>query len=95
MSRYIDVDKLIAEIENMNNVDYGSFMDYDVHRGAGYMKHDVLAVIDEQPTTEIVRCKDCMWYNVFKDDYNRCQRINLTRGGEQFCSYGERKGGAE
>lgn len=105
MNRFIDADKLIAEIENMNNVDYGSFMDYDVHRGADYMKHDVLAVIDEQPTAdmvELVQCSDCKYGRLYMQDQGymeppTCEGIicskhkGLYMDFTDYCSYGKRR----
>ena len=49
---------------------------------------------------EVVRCKDCKWYNFGKhfNDIKFCQRLPLyaQKGGlntadDDFCSYGERK----
>jgi hypothetical protein len=47
---------------------------------------------------EVVRCKDCAWY----DEWNRCVNSHCTKSyygchvkENHFCSYGERKDGAE
>lgn len=40
-------DKIKAEIEKLNPVDYGSMYSYESHNGARDMKQDVLAIIDE------------------------------------------------
>lgn len=40
------LDKIRAEIEKLNPVDYGSMFSYESHNGAKYMKDDVLRIID-------------------------------------------------
>ena len=49
---------------------------------------------------EVVRCKDCKWYNFGKyfNDIKFCQRLPIyaKKGGlntadDDFCSYGEKK----
>lgn len=41
------LDKIKAEIEKLNPVDYGSMYSYESHHGARDMKRDVLEIIDE------------------------------------------------
>ena len=41
------LDKMRAEIEALNPVDYVSMSSYDGHKGASDMKHDVLQIIDK------------------------------------------------
>ena len=41
------IDKIIAEIEALNPVDYVSMSSYEGHRGASDMKDDVLQIIDK------------------------------------------------
>ena len=55
--------------------------------------------IDDAPTidaVQVVRCKDCKW-NI--DDYmgTWCSRLSGAHGTstDDFCSYGERKGGED
>ena len=62
-----------------------------------YDTNAVLDSIDSQPTVdavEVVRCKDCKW--VYRDPYSGCyycheRQVQITH----FCSYGERKDGAD
>ena len=64
-----------------------------------YDTNAVLDSIDSQPTVdavEIVRCKDCVWYENGKDYEPYCN--HPTHGipypcDYDFCSYGERKEG--
>ena len=57
-------------------------------------------VVQKQPTAdvvEIVRCKDCKNYdNQFSvDNCGWCDEFNCGTSDERFCSYGERKEGAD
>lgn len=46
--------------------------------------------------SEIVRCKDCIHYDLAKNGYNgQCNRQYATFYADDFCSYGERRGDAE
>lgn len=45
-------------------------------------------------TGEIVRCKDCVRYEISKNRYDgTCNRHYAVFTVNDFCSYGERKGG--
>lgn len=46
------------------------------------------AVVDAEP---VVRCKDCKWYRV--DKHQCVHQICMLVFDDDFCSYGERKGG--
>ena len=60
-----------------------------------------IGAVDLTPTAdvaEVVRCKDCKWWECYEDRYGigKCQ--NPTNGlfsaysdNEDYCSYGERK----
>ncbi len=41
------LDKIKAEIEKLNPVDYGSIYSYESHNGARDMKEDILDIIDK------------------------------------------------
>ena len=83
MSRYIDADKLQQAYKEM-------------HGG----KRSLL--IDTEPTAdvvEVVRCKDCRWYerDIFDREAGVCfnpNKCTKTWGfevlNEDYCSYGER-----
>ena len=76
--------------------------DFNLHFGG--VSHAVIAnrILDEQPTVdavEVVRCKDCKWYEancetcvLHSDDgdtYDFGYDVNMKP--DDFCSYGERK----
>ena len=46
------LDKIRAEIEMLNPVDYGSIFSYESHNGAKDMKSDVLEIIDKHMERE-------------------------------------------
>ena len=85
MSRYIDADALKY---------YGN------HIGDEYEDrfHDAQWVyrnqIDDAPSIDIVRCKECRWGKPYSDKQLECDALGL--GGLKFpndyCSYGEREG---
>ena len=48
--------------------------------------------IEEAPTVdavEVVRCKDCISHKL----NGRCALLDIVMGGNDFCSYGERREG--
>lgn len=53
-----------------------------------YALEDVVSVydIDQAPSIEIVRCKDCKWYR----DFDGCFFSTAECEPEHFCSWGER-----
>lgn len=45
---------------------------------------------------EIVRCKDCVHYDLAKNGYNgNCNRQYSVFYADDFCSYGKRRGDPE
>lgn len=93
MSRYIDADALIKDIEN------------DCPEVVYYTKRDAIDCIQAQPSSDVVavvRCKDCVhWKDTSTDtvtethwgecrkplgDYRYCETAE-----NDFCSYGERR----
>ena len=97
MARLIDADALMDVIRQheyrlatkQGSIDYGMFT------------LGIQQAVDEQPTVdavEVVRCKDCKrWerYTEVNRDYGGCRRYSSTMRYDDFCSYGERKGGAD
>ena len=53
----------------------------------------------EAPTVdavEVVRCRDCKYHeDTSITEYEHCCMIGKTVRHDDFCSYGERKGGAD
>ena len=63
------------------------------------MKDDALHVIDSIPAAdavEVVRCRDCKYHeDTSITEHEHCCLIGKTVRYDDFCSYGERKGGAD
>ena len=94
MSRLIDADKLKTEMVKSRQF-----------HAENCRENNLLArcatIVDEQPTVDavkVVRCKDCK-YRAGVDEPNICGVCKLVSNrycnGEDYCGYGERKGGAE
>jgi hypothetical protein len=41
-----ELEKIKAEIEKLNNTDYGSMFSYESHKGAGDMQDDIINIIE-------------------------------------------------
>ena len=65
------------------------------------IKDDALHIIDSIPAAdavEVVRCKDCRYWQDNNDGYphEECRwGHGETPDANDFCSYGERKGGSD
>lgn len=97
MSRYIDADKLVEEMQRCSYETWSK----DVNRAwwaqAVKIKDNIVHCIERQPTAdvvEVVRCKDCKWWKRMNGD-KRLQCFHshgLIRTTENdYCSRGERK----
>lgn len=92
--RLIDADALIKATQNFCD-------DYKVN----WTDNKVLSWIDHAPTIDavpVVRCKDCVhWYDreevclKIYSDGNVSADAWQDRKPDDFCSYGERKGGED
>ena len=91
MSRLIDADALKTKAircETFNLYDAPVFL-----KAVGTKEIDKAPTIDAVP---VVRCKDCKWLYDEMDDYCCRSHRGLVRICENsFCSYGERKDGAD
>ena len=89
----IDADEMIFK--------YG---DWYVEEGSeegfiGTVEQLVEMIQDAQPTAqlEIIRCKDCEYYDDTNTDFRHCEVLYdgdgymMTTEPDDFCSYGERK----
>ena len=66
----------------------------------GMFTNGIQQAVDEQPTidaVEVVRCKDCKHCDPenYHCDHPMSTAAPLRRKPDDFCSYGERKGGAD
>ena len=105
--RLIDADALRFEIINKPSEFKATEATIDFLTGLSKRTHEVLDILDESPTIDavpVVRCRDCKHWkptgskagNSFSDmEYiGGCEFTNYCRRESDFCSYGERKEGA-
>ena len=93
MSRYIDADKFAMHLADYQySIPYGCIDESDEDMGAYMAVGECLKAIDEQPTIDIVRCKECRWAKA-NGTYQWCGRLDSTAQitADDFCSYGERE----
>lgn len=92
MSRYIDADAVITAIAEFNK--YEDELEYPyASDDLEEYKDDARLLIEDAPSIEIVRCKECKWSKA-NGTYQWCGRLDSTARitADDFCSYGERKG---
>ena len=96
MARLIDADALLDEFLNRYTERERG---WNLVFAACEIKQDFADMISNATTAdavEVVRCKDCKWLYDEMDDYCCRSHRGLVRICENsFCSYGERKEGAD
>ena len=94
MTRLIDADKLL-EIYKKWIPQLSSKEDEGDRRGV----ETCIAVLEDMPTVdavEVVRCRECKYHrDTSITEYEHCCLIDKTVRYNDFCSYGERKEGAD
>ena len=89
MSRYIKLDDIMKYPIRIDH--------YDEEHGNRHFVLGIESVIEyaeHLPYIDIVRCKECKYYNVYLDKHGCWKRCDLTMVGAEadcFCSWGERK----
>lgn len=82
MNKYIDKDLLKSNLADCNESERMKYM-------------GVFDIINEQPeadVVEVVRCKDCMWWEKGNDSLQgRCILHQSYPTGGWYCANGERK----
>ena len=95
MAEYIEREALIKEIGRRKSIARTSFPKQN------FCVNDVLHCVYDAPTAdvvEVVRCKDCKHYEIHKPSVlENCERNGamLPMKPSDFCSYAERKDGAD
>lgn len=89
MSRYIDAGALKEKYTMVIKRYSGGIMERPAV---------LLETIDDAPSIDIVRCKECRHWCCHNDvDYDQskftyyCEVHGISLEGDEFCSYGERK----
>ena len=98
MSRWIDADALkedVARLHVLNDeAEIRRAYEYNPHVMSTDFEETLVSVfdaIDDVPSIDIVRCKECKYY---KQSEAFCENGNglWQAGDECFCNYGEREG---
>ena len=90
MSRYIDADAVITAIAEFNK--YEDELEYPyASDDLEEYKDDARLLIEDAPSIDIVRCKECRHWCKGDEVYGICYRCPNTRQMryDDFCSYGE------
>ena len=74
-------------------------MEIDMRTEREYIEKRRLTMIDEkgikywtcEEVGELIRCKDCKYFNLTKDIFGRCKCFDTTMRVRDHCSRGERK----
>ena len=97
--RLIDTETVIRKLRKANCAECDN---YNAVRCRACWVDDVVSLLEDSPTVdavEVVRCKDCKWYQIRKwDDQTPkydCRKTHalLDVKPDDFCSYGERREG--
>ena len=90
MARLIDADRALEIVRDQGIA----------HPNAYHLTNYATLILREAPTVdavEVVRCRNCKYgdWDSKPDDAMVCMRTKdgFWRSGNDFCSYGERKGG--
>lgn len=81
MAEYIEREALIAEYDR-------------VHKGPAGGARKLMVEAPAADVVEVVRCKDCKWFNEIGCAISIVDDSDKPKE-DDFCSFGERKGGAE
>ena len=94
------VQKHMTEVNRRNTKGIKNSIVSDVYEMAIRHATDYLRIAPTADVVEIVRCKDCKHFlndTYYCQEYNSgyCELDNTIKSRKHFCSYGERKEGAE
>lgn len=62
-------------------------------QGSAFSSPLIVKAIEDAPVedvVEVVRCKDCVWYNIVNECCTNTRGLFLTTP-DRYCSYGERR----
>lgn len=92
MPRYIDADKALEDFDEWCDTTGA------LGKGTSYY-YEARSCIEDVPTAdavEVVRCKDCLYWEKGKDYEPYCNHFGnmmADTNADDFCSFGERKEG--
>lgn len=96
MSKYIDSDELIKELEHCSYETWSKGVNREWWAQAVKVKDNIVQCIQRQPTAdvvEVVRCKDCKHYEIDEEGFGCCGNSTGydAKDYTDFCSYAERR----
>lgn len=82
MSRWIDADALKE-----------SWKEIEIDGATLSVIYGLLKSVDEAPSIDIVRCKECRHRNerCGMGEHRWCEILNMSTTPDDYCSYGQRK----
>ena len=88
MRKLIELDAALEGLENLNAI---SFYEANEHSKEAYMEtKDMLKALPSVDAVEVVRCKDCKWFNKLGCAISINDESDKPKETD-FCSFGERK----
>lgn len=98
MSRYVDADALIEELQSCSYNTWSKDTNRTWWAQAVKVKDNIIECIERQPTAdvvEVVRCKDCKHWGGTTYGFV-CRKFSgidtkICMGADHYCSYGERR----
>ena len=100
MSDYIDRKALIDATEK-TQFTMSHFPNKDQCDGANMARltfAKIFRIIPAADVAEVVRCKDCKYWNPYKSHHYKghfCDVVTLFVQENEYCAWGKRKGGAD
>lgn len=89
MARLIDADRALEIVRDQGIA----------HPNAYHLTNYAMLILREAPTVdavEVVRCRECKYHeDTSVTEYEHCFLLSKTVRYNDFCSYGERKEGAD
>ena len=89
MSRYIDADALIEELNRCSYETWCKGVNSTWWAHSVRVKDNIVKCIERQPTAdvvEVVRCKDCKEKLIQPDGTMRCRLSGRTKSAGDYCS---------
>ena len=93
MSKYINAEELKSQIAKATEDEYSAPLD-DYIDGLRQKAEEIIDLIDEMSSVDIVRCKDCKFaeYDRSCNEYEcMATGCGLFYNGDFYCADGERK----
>lgn len=96
MSRYVDIEPIIAEIKEKWGSDPSYYIDGSPRGQEAKFDTDLIMLLDSKPCIDIVRCEKCRFHDSIKMSGGYlpfCKKLRILGDFKYhgFCSFGERR----